>query len=134
MTGAGEVTVWLNDVPEVGLKMKDAFNEKTAGKSCAAWNSKAPRTCASVELQFNDSAKTWVLAAVALGADKKTMILKAAPPQGSTMVLASRYGWGAIPMMSVYSADLDGQDGQLPVLPWNRPVTVISNTESVVVV
>ena len=43
----------------------------------------------------------------------------APPPANATGVVASQYGWGAIPMLTVYSAELAGEDGQLPVLPWN---------------
>merc|ERR1712083_168548 len=100
-------------------KMKTAFNLKTAG-DCVALNAKTPRTCAYAELQFDDAAKTWVNASVSIGADKKTMVLCASPPAGSKTVTASRYGWGAIPMMTVYRADLDGEDAQLPVLPWSH--------------
>merc|ERR1712151_494418 len=103
------------------MGMKDAFNLKTAG-NCTTLNAKTPLTCAYAELQFDDTAKTWVNATVSIGSDKKTMVLTASPPAGSKRVLASRYGWGAIPMMTVYRADLDGQDGQLPVLPWSRSV------------
>lgn len=119
MSGAGEVTVWLNDVTDAGLTLKDPFNLKTAG-NCTALNAKTPRTCVVAELQFDDAAKSWVNATVSIGVEKNTMILAAAPPAKSTRVLASRYGWGAIPMMTVYRADLDGQDAQLPVLPWSR--------------
>ena len=35
---------------------------------------------------------------------------------------ARRYGWGDIPMLTVYRADMEGEDGQLPVLPWNRTI------------
>jgi sialate O-acetylesterase len=120
-TGLGEVTVWLNDVLDAGLVLKAPANAKTAG-NCTALNAKAPRTCAWAELQFNDPASTWVNATVAVGADKKTMVLKATPPASATEIVASSYGWGAVPMMTVYRADMDGEDGQLPVLTWNRPL------------
>merc|ERR1711972_705815 len=115
-------TITLKDVLDAGLKMKDAFSLHTAG-NCTALNAKTPRTCAYAELQFDDAVKTWVNASVSIGADKKTMLLTASPPPGSKTVLASRYGWGAIPMMTVYRADMDGQDAQLPVLPWSRSLS-----------
>jgi len=133
-TGAGEVTIWLNDVPTAGLTLKDPFNAKTAG-DCAALNAKMPRSCAYAELQFDDPSKSWVNATVNLGADKRTLVLSATPPQSSNRVLASRYGWGAIPMLTVYRADMAGQDGQLPVLPWSRslqPLTSKLATEFIV--
>merc|ERR1712217_570730 len=133
LTGAGTVTVTLNDVIDAGLKMKDAFNLQTAG-NCAALNAKTPRTCAYAELQFDDVARTWVNASVSIGADKKTIILTASSPAGSKTVLATRYGWGAIPMLTVYRADLDGEDAQLPVLPWSRNLTSSSESEAFTIV
>ena len=52
------------------------------------------------------------------------MVLTAVPPVGATGVLATSYGWGAIPLMVAYRAGTGGGDGQLPlpVLPWNRLV------------
>ena len=36
-------------------------------------------------------------------------------PTANVSVVGSRYGWGPIPMLSVYDAAND-----LPVLPWSR--------------
>jgi len=112
--------VQLNDVLEAGLVLKPPFNALAENGGCPALNAKTPRTCAWAELQFNDANKTWSNATVSIGADKKTMILEATPPAGASAIIASSYGWGAVPMMTVYRADMDGQDGQLPVLTWNR--------------
>jgi len=120
-TGAGVVTVSLNDVLEAGLVLKPAANARTSG-NCATMNAKTPATCAWAAVQFNDKAKSWVNATVALTADKKGMALTAPVPTGATAAVASSYGWGDIPMMTVYRADMQGEDGQLPVLPWNRPI------------
>lgn len=121
-TGPGELTVWLNDVGAAGLVLKDPANAKTAG-DCSALNKKDALTCAWAELQYDDgTGLSWVNATVSLGTDKMTMVLKAKPPEGSTAIIASSYGWGAIPMMTVYRADMEKEDGQLPVLTWNRPV------------
>jgi sialate O-acetylesterase len=122
-TGPGQVTVQLNDVTPAGLVLKPPFNIRAEGANCPALNAKTPGTCAWAELQFNDAKNTWVNATVSIGADKKTMILAATPPAGASAITASSYGWGAVPMMTVYSADRDGEDGQLPVLTWNRPIS-----------
>jgi len=120
-TGLGEVTVWLNDVTDAGLTLKPPANAKDE-PDCVALNAKVPRTCAWADLQFNDPKLSWVNASVAVGADKMTMVLTATPPIGATGIIGSSYGWGAVPMMTVYRADMDGKDGQLPVLTWNRPL------------
>jgi sialate O-acetylesterase len=131
-TGRGEVTVWLNDVTagnaDVGLVIVPAANAKSE-PDCLGTNAKVPRTCAWAELQFNDVNKTWTNASVSISktsAGIPVMILTAKLPQGylgEPHVIASRYGWGAVPMLTVYRSDLSGQDGQLPVLPWSRPIS-----------
>eukprot|EP00418_Pyrodinium_bahamense_P085379 CAMPEP_0179051066 /NCGR_PEP_ID=MMETSP0796-20121207/21055_1 /TAXON_ID=73915 /ORGANISM="Pyrodinium bahamense, Strain pbaha01" /LENGTH=532 /DNA_ID=CAMNT_0020747599 /DNA_START=60 /DNA_END=1658 /DNA_ORIENTATION=- len=113
----GELIVWLNDVTDAGLVLRPAHN---ANPGCADLG---PYACGWASLQFNDPVRSWVNASVAIGSDKMTMVLRATPPVGATDIIASSYGWGAIPMMTVYRADMSGKDGQLPVLPWNRNVT-----------
>merc|ERR1712046_437219 len=93
------------------------------GTDCPALNAKTPRTCAWAELQFNDAQETWVNATVSLSADKKSMVLAATAPVGATAITRTSYGWGSVPMMTVYRADMDGKDGQLPVLTWNRAIS-----------
>eukprot|EP00440_Ansanella_granifera_P036161 gb/GFBE01039235.1/.p1 GENE.gb/GFBE01039235.1/~~gb/GFBE01039235.1/.p1 ORF type:complete len:533 (+),score=95.89 gb/GFBE01039235.1/:1-1599(+) len=117
--GLGKLIVRLHDVTEAGLTLKDPFNAK-AVKNCNELNKKTPRTCAWAELQFNDAAKTWVNASVGLGDDKLTMVLSATPPASASAIIGSSYGWGAVPMLTVYRADMAGEDGQLPVLTWKR--------------
>merc|ERR1712118_240375 len=118
-TGTGELSVYLNDVTNLGLVLKYPHNAQFAG-DCVKWNSKAPHTCAWAGLHFNDAKKSWVNASISLGADKMSIVLTAIPPTGATAIIGSSYGWGAIPMMSVYCADMAGTDGQLPLLTWNR--------------
>merc|ERR1711971_1050543 len=113
--------VQLNDVTDAGLVLKPDWNGgKTSG--CAMYNIGLKNSCAGAKLQFNDGKKSWVDAKVSIGPDKMTMVLTAKPPRGATAVTASSYGWGSVPLMIVYSADMDGEEGQLPVLTWNRPV------------
>jgi len=122
VTGIGVLAIWLNDVTDAGLALKVPANAKTAG-DCAVLNAKKKNTCAWAGLQFNDAAMTWVNATVEIGPLKKSMVLRALPPTGATTIIASSYGWGAIPMLSVYRADMANADGQLPVLPWNRKIS-----------
>ena len=119
-TGSGEVTVSLHDVLDAGLTLKIPFNLRTAGRRCLAANNRTPQTCAWSSIQFDDASKTWVNATVSLSADRNRMVLTAPSPSGATNAIATSYGWGSIPMLSVYRADMEGKDGQLPVLPWNR--------------
>lgn len=120
---AGSVTVMLNDV-EGGLVIKDAFNYHTgAGRdNCAAQNAKVADSCAWASVQFDDAARSWVNATVSLTKDTKGIVLTAPPPAGATKAVATSYGWGSVPMMTVYRADMAGEDGQLPVLTWNRTI------------
>lgn len=121
-TAPGEVTVELHDVGGAGLVSKPPFN-LLAESDCAGLNAKAPRTCAWAELQFDDADRTWVNASVTVHSNKMSMVLTAEPPAGADGIVASSYGWGAVPMMTVYRADMDGDDGQLPVLTWKRNLT-----------
>merc|ERR1712032_952210 len=101
----------MGDVTDAGLVLKPPANAEHE-RDCAALNAKIARTCAWAELQFNDANLSWVNASVAIGADKMTMVLSAVPPSGATGIIASSYGWGAVPMMTVYRADMDGKDSQ----------------------
>jgi sialate O-acetylesterase len=112
------ITVSLNDV-EGGLVLKDAFNRGTAG-DCTAQNAKTPDSCAWASIQFDDAARSWVNATVGLSANKKAIVLGASAPAGATKAVATSYGWGSVPMMTVYRVDMEGEDGQLPVLAWNE--------------
>ena len=115
----GEVTVSLNDVLAVGLTLKPPFNARTAG-NCATANAKKAGSCAWASVQFDDAKKSWVNATVGLSADKQGMTLSAPAPAGAKAAIATSYGWGSVPMMTVYRADMEGEDGQLPVLTRNR--------------
>ena len=115
-TTLGEVTVSLNDVLAAGLTLKPSFNAHTAG-SC---HGQKAGTCAGASVQFDDTKKSWVKATVGLSADKQGMMLTAPAPAGAKAAIATSYGWGAVPFLTVYRADMEGEDGQLPVLTWNR--------------
>jgi hypothetical protein len=120
-TTSMSVTVSLHDV-EGGLVLKDAFNKKYAPmlRGCVSLNNANPGTCAFGSVQFNDAARSWVNATVGLSADQKAIVLGTTAPTGATKAIATSYGWGSVPMMTVYRADMEGEDGQLPVLPWNK--------------
>ena len=100
-------TITLNDVTDAGLILIPSANAGTVNCTSEA------DVCAWASLQFNDPAKTWVNASLALTHDSKGILLSAEAPQGSTQVVASSYAWGAVPFMTVYLADRD-----LPVRAW----------------
>ena len=118
------VTVVLHDVEADGLVLKDAFNQRKPPmlRGCASLNKANPGTCAFGSVQFNNAARSWTDATVGLSADKRSMVLVAVAPAGATRAIATRYAFGGVPMMTVYRADMAGEDGQLPVLPWNKPL------------
>jgi len=120
-TGPGTLKVWLSDVPAEGLTLKSPANAhipEFSLQTCS--DKKSPNNCGWARLQFDDRWRKWRRASVSIDADSKTMVLTASKPRRATRILASAYGWGAVPMLEVYRADMEGEDGQLPVLGWNR--------------
>ena len=84
--------------------------------------------CAWAELQLADG--KWVNATIAIIASSPaalTLTAAAAPLAGAGAgpPLASRYGWGTVPMLSVY----DKGTG-LPLLPWSEKVVATGLVES----
>ena len=75
--------------------------------------------CAWAELQLADG--KWVNATLAVASGGAALTLTAAAAllagAGAGPAVASRYGWGAVPMLSVY----DKQTGLL-LLPWSEKV------------
>ena len=108
--GSTVVTVQLSDAGL--LELRPPANMRPDGGNntvdCAVENAKVPNTCAwgAVELAGHG----W-LNATTVGVQGNTMKLTVA---GIGSVVATAYGWGAIPMMSVYDSVTS-----LPVLPWN---------------
>ena len=72
--------------------------------------------CAWAELQFADG--TWVNATIAVASGGGAVTFTAPASANAGAPVASRYGWGAVPMLSVY----DKKTG-LPLLPWSENVT-----------
>lgn len=104
--------VTLNDVTPAGLELRPAANWGTL--DCTASVGK----CVWASVQFNDAARSWVNATVALDASRRKMLLTAPRPAGATAAIATSYAYGPVPMMTVYLADHD-----LPVLQWLRNIT-----------
>ena len=111
VAGASSATVTLNDVGPAGLVLIPSANAGTVNCTASAGS------CVWASLQFDDAAKTWVNASVALTSDAQGIVLSAPPPAGSSTVIATSYAFGAIPFMTVYRADAD-----LPVREWMESV------------
>jgi len=117
------VTVALKDVSPSGLRDDQyPFNYLDGKFSCEQSAGK----CSWAELQFADG--SWVNATIAVAAGGGAVILSAPAASSDTGApVASRYGWGAVPMLSVY----DKQTG-LPLLPWSEKCSVLSRAAVII--
>ncbi len=101
-----KVTVALVDATV--LEERPPSNARYANASvCAAENAKVPFTCAWAAVELRGLG--WLNASVAVNASNLVLTV---PAVG--IVMGSAYGWGAIPMLTVYD-----HSSSLPVLPWN---------------
>jgi len=108
------VKISLSDVSAAGLR-DDVypFNYLGGAFNCSAQAGK----CAWAELLLADG--SWVNATLSLAdGSALTLTASAVPAASAGAPLASRYGWGAVPMLSLY----DRGTG-LPVLPWYENIT-----------
>ncbi len=102
------VTVALHDVSSAGLRDDQyPYNYLGGAFDCAKNKGK----CAWAELQLANG--SWVNATVSVAGGALTLTAAGAGAAGAPV--ASRYGWGAVPMLSVY----DKETG-LPLLPWSE--------------
>ena len=80
-----------------------------------------PIMCAGFEIMLSDGAfpnGTWVPAAVEIASGQGgSLTLKATAPRAGLVAAGTRNGWGAWPVVSVYSAS-----SHLPLLPWQERV------------
>jgi hypothetical protein len=77
-----------------------------------------PLMCAGFEVMLSDAPfprGTWVPAAAAVDAAGTGLVLSAQAPRAGLVAAGSRNGWGAWPVVNVYTVD-----GELPVLPWQE--------------
>jgi len=116
------VTVSLNDVSSSGLRDDQyPFNYLGGTFDCSA--AKNSNKCAWASLQLANG--SWVNSSIAGKGNRVTLSLPQAYAKAGAPV-ASRYAWGAVPMMSVYD-----RGTSLPVLAWSE--TVAADIETVVV-
>jgi len=122
------VTVSLSDVSSGGLVVVDRPYNMIDGLNCTDLNAKQAGTCAwaTIEIQGGQSFN----ATASVDASGTKVVLRATVPSGvtSAQLVATSYGFGAIPMMNVY----DRTTG-LPVLPWHMQMQVMES-QSVIVI
>jgi hypothetical protein len=114
------VTVSFNDVSSSGLRDDQyPFNYLGGAFNCsAAFDDSGAafyNQCAWASLQLANG--SWVNSSIAVKGNQMTLSLPEAYSQAGAPV-ASRYAWGAVPMMSVYD-----RETSLPLLAWSEKVT-----------
>ena len=123
------VAVSLKDVSTAGLTNDvTPYNSGTVYGgglvNCTKLNAAQPDTCAWAIIQLESGERLNATVSVAPGGQK--LVLAAPLPKSfsefgarndASIVIATSYAYGAIPMMTAY----DKQTG-LPVLPWNRTI------------
>lgn len=80
-----------------------------------------PSMCAGFEVMLSDGLfpnGTWIPATGAVDSEGSGLVLTATAPRPGLVVAGTRNGWGAWPVVNVYS-----RDGNLPLLPWQNEVT-----------
>jgi sialate O-acetylesterase len=104
------VVVEFQDVTANGLYLLDtAYNALDKHLKCS---DTPPGTCTGAEVLLNG--KGWVNATITIR-DTNSVILTAATSDAKDVIVATSYGWGSIPMMTIYD-----KGTALPVLPWNE--------------
>jgi sialate O-acetylesterase len=112
-TGGPSVVVEFQDVTSGGLYLLEtAYNALDKNLKCSAT---PPGTCAGAALLLNG--KGWVNATITIK-DTNSVVLTAATGDAKDAIVATSYGWGSIPMMTIYDIGTG-----LPVLPWNEKLT-----------
>jgi len=114
------VQVSLNDVSASGLT-NDQYPFNYALMDC----SKNAQYCAWASLQMADG--TWVNATISVESGSKLRLTASETYSKAGSPVASRYAWGAVPMMSAYDKQTN-----LPVLPWSEPASPAAAAEIIV--
>jgi len=117
--GSPAVVITFNDVSEKGLYILDnPYNNRLDPKEFNC-TSHPEGTCAWPMVLLNGQG--WVNATIAVQGGNKVVMTPTATETpagvGAETIVGTSYGWGAVPMMSLYDAGTD-----LPVLPWNEKV------------
>jgi hypothetical protein len=106
------VAVDLADVSDDGLLTIYPHNQLAGTFNCTA---QEPGTCAWASIHL--SHEGWVNATIVTEGEQ--LVLTATVTTSGQNVIGSAYGWGSVPMLSVYDAQTN-----LPVLPWNKSVSL----------
>jgi Carbohydrate esterase, sialic acid-specific acetylesterase len=107
------IAIQLKDVSSKGLYLLETpYNLQTADPFTC--DGHVDGTCAGAQVLLNG--KGWVKATVSLD-DTGAVWFTATEGGSSDSIVATSYGWGSVPLMTIYDAGTD-----LPVLPWNEKV------------
>ena len=107
--GHTTVTVRLSNAGP--LELRQPANA-VPGLNCTAQDAVAPGTCAWGSVAI--AGEGWANASVSVNGSAMLLTVP-----GTGKVVGTAYGWGAIPMMTVYD-----RSTSLPVLPWNSSWSV----------
>jgi sialate O-acetylesterase len=111
-TDRPSVIVEFQDVTSNGLYLLETpHNALAKNLNCSAI---PPGSCAGAEVLLDE--KGWANAIITIK-DNISVVLTAATGDANDVIVATSYGWGSIPMMTIYDKGSD-----LPVLPWNEQV------------
>ena len=104
------VVIEMQDVTDKGLYiLGNPYNNRLDPKDFRC-EDQVPGTCAGAEVLLNG--KGWVNATLSVQG-KNHVVLTAEEGDASDTIVATSYGWGSVPMLSLYDKGTD-----LPALPW----------------
>jgi len=107
------IAIELKDVSSKGLYLLDTpYN--LLPEADMACDKKPEGTCEGANVLLNG--KGWVKASVSIQ-DNNHVVLTASEGGGTDSIVATSYGWGSVPLVTLYDAGTE-----LPVLPWNKKV------------
>jgi sialate O-acetylesterase len=113
------VVIEMQDVSDKGLYILDSpYNGRLDPKDFQCAN-QVPGTCAGAQVLLNG--KSWVNATLSLKGKRQVVLTAEEGDASSDVIVATSYGWGSVPMLSIYDAGTD-----LPVLPWRGSLSGVA--------
>ncbi|CAB9499160.1 Sialate O-acetylesterase [Seminavis robusta] len=111
--GRLSVVVHFQDVSSDGLYMLEtSYNAQVKGFTCQG---KPAGTCAGAAVLLNGQG--WVNAAISITGNDSVTLTAPAGYSTKDSIIATSYGWGSVPLMTLYDKGTD-----LPVLPWKEKI------------
>eukprot|EP00797_Seminavis_robusta_P034174 Sro80_g043100.2 (222) ;mRNA; f:62557-63222 len=111
--GKPSVVVQFQDISSSGLYLlKTPYNAQVKDFSCKG---KPAGTCAGAAVLLNG--KGWVDASISIKSNTTVTLTASTGDSRKDSIVATSYGWGSVPMMTIYDKATD-----LPVLPWNEKI------------